>query len=117
MNDDRREGGLLSWQRSGYAGFHGDRRNLLLHAATVPLFWAGTLTLLASPLGSVWLAPSGIVACLVAVVAQGAGHGREARPPLPFRGPLDAVLRIVAEQWITFPRFVLDGGFARAWRG
>ena len=22
-----------------------------------------------------------------------------------------------AEQWITFPRFVLGGGFARAWRG
>ena len=25
--------------------------------------------------------------------------------------------RIFAEQWITFPRFVLGGGFARAWRG
>ena len=24
--------------------------------------------------------------------------------------------RILAEQWITFPRYVLSGGFARAWR-
>jgi hypothetical protein len=35
---------------------------------------------------------------------------------VPFEGPLDVLSRIVLEQWITFPRFVLSGSFARAWR-
>lgn len=115
--NDAREGGLLSWQRAGYHEFHGDRRNLLLHVVTVPLFWAGTLVALTGPLLSLWLFPVGLVGCALAVAAQGAGHGRERNPPIPFRGPLDVIARIVAEQWITFPRFVLDGGFSRAWRG
>jgi hypothetical protein len=36
--------------------------------------------------------------------------------PVPFRGPLDVLVRIFAEQFVTFPRFVLTGGLARAWR-
>jgi hypothetical protein len=36
--------------------------------------------------------------------------------PVPFAGPVDVVSRIFAEQLITFPRFVLSGQFARAWR-
>ena len=50
-----------------------------------------------------------------AVAAQGRGHGREAVRPVPFRGAADVAVRIVVEQWVTFPRFVLSGGFARAW--
>jgi hypothetical protein len=26
------------------------------------------------------------------------------------------IARLLVEQWITFPRFVVSGGFARAWR-
>jgi len=39
---DDRDGGLLRWQWSLYADGHNNRRNLLLHAATNPLFLAGT---------------------------------------------------------------------------
>lgn len=46
---------------------------------------------------------------------QGRGHWTEAGRPAPFRSPLDAVLRILVEQWVTFPRFILTGGFSRSW--
>ncbi len=104
-----REGGLLRWQWSLYTDGHRDRRNLALHAATVPMFLAGTCTLAFHP-----LAGAGLM--LAALVAQGRGHKLEATAPVPFEGPLDVVKRFFAEQWITFPRFVLSGAFAKAWR-
>ena len=61
----------------------------------------------------------GIVALAVVIVAaaaQGSGHKHEPNPPAPFRSPLDIVARLVVEQFITFPRFVLSGGWSRAWR-
>lgn len=99
-----------------YAGTHGDRKNLAIHAATVPLFWAGTVALVAAgPLGIGWLAGVGAVVMFVAIGVQGRGHAREANRPAPFRGPVDVLVRIFIEQWVTFPRFVTSGGFARAW--
>lgn len=116
MNDDRSMG-LLAWQLSLYPGGHHDRRNLVLHALTVPLFMAGTLILVASvALASPGTALGGALALPLALGLQGRGHRRERTPPVPFRGPLDAAARLVIEQWVTFPRFVLGGGFARAWR-
>jgi len=49
------------------------------------------------------------------VVAQGRGHKLETTAPAPFRGPADVAARLFVEQWITFPRFVFSGQFARAW--
>jgi hypothetical protein len=110
-------GSLLPWQLAHYPQNHLDRRNLILHVLTVPLFMLGNLALLAAlPLMSGWLALAGALAMLAAIAIQGRGHRREVQPPMPFRGPLDVFARILAEQWVTFPRFVLSGGFARAWR-
>jgi len=53
---------------------------------------------------------------LAAVASQGRGHAMEAARPVAFRGPADFVARFFVEQWVTFPRFVLSGGFAQAWR-
>jgi hypothetical protein len=112
---DERTGGLLRWQRRHYDAGHRDRVNLVLHLITVPMFQLGTVALLATPwLG--WTALSGLGAMVTAVVAQGRGHRRESTAPLPFRGPLDVVARLFAEQWITFPRWAVGGGVARAWR-
>lgn len=111
-----REAGLLQWQWSNYAAGHQDRRNLAAHAATVPLFMAGTLGVVLSPAAGPWLAALGAVAMAGAMAVQGRTHRLERTPPQPFRGPGDVALRILAEQWITFPRFVLAGTFARAWR-
>ena len=113
---DTREGGLLRWQWSLYPGAHRDRRNLALHAATAPLFLLGTCGLIASPfLGWRWAA-LGAAAIIVTIVAQGRGHKLETQAPSPFLGPLDVARRLFVEQWITFPRYVLSGGFAAAWR-
>ena len=116
MSDDRSEG-LVRWQWSLYQPGHATRRNLVLHALTVPLFWSGTVAVVA---GALTLAPlhsvAGGVSMLLAIAAQGAGHKREPVRPIPFRSPLDFVARFFVEQWITFPRFVLSGAFFRAWK-
>ena len=52
----------------------------------------------------------------VSFAAQGLGHAREANPAEPFTGPLNAIGRVFLEQWVTFPRYVLSGGWARALR-
>ena len=44
---------------------------------------------------------------------QGIGHKREAEPPVPFDGPGDFLARVFVEQFFTFPRFVLTGGWLR----
>jgi hypothetical protein len=106
----------LAWQWALYPDGHTDRANLVLHALMVPLFLAGTLALLASPVLGARLAACGAASMVVAVAAQGRGHKREKVAPVPFRGPLDVVARLFLEQWVTFPRFVLTGAFARAWR-
>jgi hypothetical protein len=108
---------LLAWQWGLYPEGHRNRKNLLLHAITQPFFVAGALTLAASPFFLSWkMAASGAVAMVVVMALQWRGHKTEETPPVPFRGPLDVFARIFAEQFITFPRFVLGGGFARAWR-
>ncbi len=108
---------LISWQWANYPRAHHDRRNLLLHAVSSPLFVVG---LIAIVVGIVTASPTraavgGVLAAL-ALAAQGRGHRLESTPPIPFRSPLDAVARLVVEQLVTFPRFVLSGGFARSWR-
>ena len=108
---------LLKWQWSGYARFHRSRTNLLLHIVLVPLFLAGNIALVTALLrGAAPVAAAGLGAMLVSVALQGRGHRGEANPPEPFTGPANLVARILLEQWITFPRFVLSGGWARQLR-
>jgi hypothetical protein len=119
-NTDRtpasRDRGLLEWQLASYDAAHRDRKNLALHLATVPVFMAGTVASLVAPAFGFWLLPAGLGAMLAAMAIQGKGHARETQAPAPFEGPRDVLARIFVEQWITFPRFVISGGFARAWR-
>lgn len=114
--NDRTPRSLLAWQWRRYRDAHQDRANLAIHAATAPFFIAGTAAVAALP----WVGPgwalAGAVGAVAAVAAQGRTHRREAHGPAPFRGPADVLVRILAEQWVTFPRFVLSGAFFRAWR-
>jgi len=116
MENTTRNEHLLAWQWRLYGNAHRDRANLVLHLATVPLFLGGTVALALAPAVRPWLAAIGLAAMGAAIALQGRGHHREQQAPSPFRGPRDAVARIFLEQWITFPRFVLSGGFGRAWR-
>lgn len=107
---------LLSWQRGLYDEGHRDRTNLMVHLATWPFFVGGFAALVASPALGWPLAVGGVAAMVGVMALQGRGHRREQTAPVPFEGPGDVLTRIVAEQLVTFPRFLIDGGFARAWR-
>jgi len=107
---------LLAWQWSIYPAGHRDRRNLLVHVLTVPVFELGTVAVIVSPFLGLWLAPAGLVAMVGVMALQGRTHRLEAVPPAPFRGLGNVLGRVFGEQWLTFPRYVLAGGFACAWR-
>jgi Protein of unknown function (DUF962) len=108
---------LLSWRWQGYPRYHRSRINLLLHIIVVPVFLLGNVLLLVAIGQRSWLMAGLAVGAMVSSVGlQGAGHRREPVPPEPFKSPLDAVSRLVCEQWVTFPRFVASGGWLQAWR-
>ena len=105
---------LLAWQWSDYAAKHQNRLNLLLHIVSVPLFEIGTLILLSAALARSGTATVvGVIMMAGALAAQGRGHRLEPEAPVPFDGAADFITRFVAEQWVTFPRFVLSGGWYR----
>ena len=108
---------LIRWQWDGYFRYHGARANLIIHIFAVPLFLAGSLTLVIALLraSAPWSA-IGIACMVVSIAMQGRGHKLEKIPPEPFTGIGNAVARIFLEQWVTFPRYVLTGGWARALR-
>jgi hypothetical protein len=109
---------LLRWQWSDYATKHQDRVNLLLHIVAVPAFELSSITLLIGLATiSLRLVAGAALGALIAFAIQGLGHRRERSQPEPFLGAGDAVSRILAEQWITFPRFVFSGGWFRSFRG
>ena len=110
------ESSLAQWQWQLYPHNHSNRRNLVMHLITTPLFWAGTLAVLTSPLTTFWAALAGVITMVAVVALQGRTHGLETTKPVPFRGFSDVIGRIFLEQLFTFPRFVMTGGFARAWR-
>ena len=106
--------GLLAWQWRDYVAKHRDRANLLVHIVAVPLFLLSVIGLIyAAVIGSAGCAGLAIAGLAVSVVAQGRGHVREREAPTPFSGVGDFVTRLLAEQWITFPRFVLSGAWYR----
>jgi hypothetical protein len=112
---NHRPDGLLAWQWSLYPGGHTTRVNLLIHILTVPIFEIGTLVALSSIATGLKFTATGLLMMVGAMALQGRGHATEPQPPFPFLGPRDVLARIMAEQWIAFPRFVIGGGFARAW--
>jgi len=108
---------LLRWQWEGYAKYHQSRANLLIHIVAVPMFLLGTVALVTAMLQVSVLFLLAAVGCIVVAVAlQSRGHRLEPVPPEPFSGPLDFVSRLFFEQWITFPRFVISGGWGAALR-
>lgn len=107
---------LLEWQWSDYTDKHRNRTNLLIHIVAVPLFWLGAFQGLGALL-LLLLGVPGVFGMLVwaavltggSLFAQARGHALEATPPAPFTSSKDFLRRIVAEQFLTFPRFVLSG--------
>lgn len=105
---------LLRWQWQGYARYHQNRTNLLLHIWAVPLFMlASVLVVVAVVTFSPRLLVAAIVGLVLSVAIQGRGHKLEPVPPEPFTGRANLLGRLFFEQWVTFPRFVLSGGWWR----
>lgn len=113
----KRHPNLLAWQWQGYAANHRNPTNLALHIIAVPLFILAAVILVS---GLFRLSLSGIALGVIGIVAslaiQGRGHALEAQAPEPFLDRQDAIGRLLVEQFITFPRFVLSGAWWRAWR-
>ena len=109
-----REPNIAAWQWATYERNHRDRVSLMLHMLGVPMFIAGVLA--AVRLALAGFVTGSVIALSVAVAGfllQGIGHKREAEPPVPFDGPGDFLARVFVEQFFTFPRFVLTGGWLR----
>ena len=105
---------FLEWQWSDYAAKHRDRRNLVLHMFAVPLFHvASFLFAVGCLVGSLLVVATGAALGVLSLFIQGRGHRREQERPAPFHGPIDFVVRFLAEQWITFPRFIFSGQWQR----
>jgi hypothetical protein len=108
---------ILTAQFGDYPRVHTTRANLLIHIVAVPVFdlsWIAFVASVAarSPVGAL----ASVAVAAAAFAAEGRGHAVEPERPIPFAGPRDIVARIFAEQFITFPRFVLSGGWSRAYR-
>lgn len=105
---------LLETQWAGYAERHQDRVNLILHIVAVPLFWWGAIDVLGSILFSgLFAAFDGLLLIVVSVFLQGLGHDREAVAPEPWAGAWVFAQRLVAEQFVNFPRYVIAGTWWR----
>ena len=106
--------GLLDWQWSDYSAKHRSRTNLLLHIVAVPLFQLGSVVLVGTALArsGVGMGQGGL-GMVGALIIQGRGHRGEREAPVPFAGAADFVSRFAVEQWVTFLRFVLSGGWRR----
>ena len=110
-------GALLRWQWEGYSRYHRTRGNLLIHIVAVPLFLLGILSLVAAAVQLSFLLLGIAIVCIVMAIAlQGRGHRLEPVPPEPFSGPVNFIARLFLEQCVTFPRFVLSGGWGAALR-
>ena len=110
---------LLNQQWSGYPERHQNKVNLLIHIVTVPLVWiagiqmVGSLLLMLSGLGALKIMVWAVILIAVALFAQSHGNSMEAVKPAPFGNWKDFAMNAAAEQFVTFPRFVLTGQWLR----
>lgn len=108
---------LLNWQWNHYAAGHRSKHGLMIHALTFVWVGAGivlTALGLLSRQGE-WML-LGLLLYFGAMGAQAIAHSFEKKRPEPFLSPLDFVARFTLENLVTFPRFLITGGFAKAWR-
>jgi hypothetical protein len=110
-------GRFLQWQWSGYRAAHQNKTNLFVHIIAVPLFMVATvLAFYALVRLSFFSFVFSVLGFIVSLLMQGRGHKLEPVAPQSFTSGFDFVRRILAEQWITFPRYVITGGWSKALR-
>lgn len=108
---------LRTWQWRSYADNHRHPTNLALHLIAVPLFIIAALLIVDGLLGLSFSSIAiGVIGLIAALGFQRHGHSLEAQSPEPSTDRNDALKRLLVEQFVTFPRFVLSGGWWRAWK-
>ena len=108
---------LLAWQWESYQNYHQSKTNLLIHIVAVPAFLLANLHFVFRLIdGSYLMAILSLIGMIASIAIQGIGHKKESTPSIPFNSAANAIARLLLEQWINFPRFVLTGGWWRAWR-
>ncbi|WP_271407833.1 Mpo1-like protein [Pseudomonas sp. Q1-7] len=114
---DKRRPNLHAWQWRTYSDNHQHPVNLVLHIIAVPIFIVAALSLV-SGLFTFSFRPLvlGVIGILASLALQAHGHKLEAVQAEPFNGRRDAVGRLLMEQFVTFPRFILSGQWWRNWR-
>ena len=110
---------LAAEQWRDYSDRHRNKVNLLIHIVTVPLVWwstfliIGGLLLMLLGVGGLKFWVYAAVFIGLSLFAQSYGNGMEAIKPKPIGSPKDFAMNAIAEQFITFPRFVLSGDWLR----
>lgn len=110
---------VLNEQWDGYGERHRNKTNLLIHIVTVPLVWFaalqifGGLILMLVGVGGLKMWIYAAILITIALVAQNQGNGMEQVKGTTPGNPKDFAIHAVAEQFVTFPRFVLTGGWLR----
>ncbi len=108
---------IVATQIADYPRVHRDRNNLKIHILAVPMFWAGAIALLIALATLTWIAAVlGAALLLASMGLQAWGHKQEGEAPMPITSPLNFAIRITTENLYVFPRYVLSGGWGRAWR-
>ena len=110
---------LIEWQWSDYEDKHRNRTNLLIHIVAVPLFWVGIFEILGALTLMLFGVPTfrmifwALVLMGIALGAEAYGHSLEGSAPHPAKDKAELIQRLVVEQLVNFPRFVLTGGWLR----
>ncbi|MEJ2529776.1 MAG: terminase [Gammaproteobacteria bacterium] len=100
-----------------FSTYHASRRNLIIHLFAVPTFIIG-LILFVYGLVNLGLIETldAILIMAISLGVQSYGHSNEEVRSSSFAGPIDALTRILLEQLINYPRFLLTGKWYAALR-
>jgi predicted permease len=105
---------LWEWQWQNYSEAHRNKTNLIVHLFAVPMFIAAILGIaIAIFYHSLLIGVASLSAIALSLALQGKGHSLEQRRASPFIGIQDFVSRMLVEQFVTFPRFFLTGGWSK----
>lgn len=110
---------VLDKQWSDYSERHQNKVNLLIHIVTVPLVWIaaiqviGALLLMLTGVGGFTILVWAAILIAIALFAQSHGNSMEAVKPAPFGDWKGFAINAAAEQFVTFPRFVVTGQWLR----
>ncbi len=100
-----------------FGTYHSSRLNLIIHVVAVPTFIIGII-LFVYGLVNLRLIETleAVLIMAISLGVQSYGHSNEEVRSAPFSGPLDTITRILIEQLINYPRFLLSGKWYAALR-